>query len=256
MRTPLKTIFTCLFLICLQIKADTNAPEDVRTVVEGICMSCHIPEDLVDTGFDYKVWQLTVSRMSDYSPLTSQEVHDITEYIANGKFERDFFPDRSKKNDSNEEETKELIVPESAKDMETLKKEYNFQPIWEPSLLTLNISRILGYSALVALIIMMLTGHLKSKVKPYFAKIHRAAAYIMIFSVATHSTIYLFKFGTPDVLWFWFGIIASGTLIISEMSGEIRKHVPFIKKYFSQIHFACGWLCFVATTLHCIWIWL
>jgi len=255
-----KLLCCLVVLFGTQLYASDDDSDYAKEIVESVCMECHIRVELADRGYDFKLWELTVERMRSYSELTDSEVYDVANYLAQGRFEKDFFPERFKDDEPDQivpqAEPEIPVVATAGVNLETLKKAYNVQQFWNPSSGYLLLARHLGYLSLVMLIIMAATSCIKQRIEQYFTVVHRSAAYIMIASVITHTTIYLFKFGAPSVLWLWFGILSAATLIISELSGEARQHFSFVKKYFVHIHHTAGWLCLVGVILHWIWAWL
>ena len=246
MTTICRIIFASVLLFSVHLHAQEQS--DPKSVIERTCLSCHIPSGLVDHDFDYKIWELTVERMSNYSPLTDQEIRDVAAYMASGNFEQEYFPERLAA-----EEPASSTMPMS---IDSLKKKLGITSTWKPSFKTLMRARHLGHLSFLMLIVLIITGYIQSRIKPFFSIVHRIAGYVMILAVAAHAAIFLFKFGAPPVLWFWFGIIASIALIISEITGEIRRFSPTIKTYFVHTHYVAGWVCLIASVLHWVWVWI
>ena len=75
----------------------------------------------------------------------------------------------------------------------------------------------------------------------------------LFFALAVHGVIYLFEYGTPNVLWYWFGFGGFILLIVTELQGIVRKR--FRKGLLiSHIIGACAGL--LVSMLHWIWAWL
>jgi len=267
-----RTIIFSAFFACLVLYAMTQSSQDAY-LLDTKCISCHSSYFFRDQEYDFKQWQLTVARMRNYSEMTDDEADLITDYLSSTKFLEEYFPDEYK---SKEEEIvvvkadpgKEKVMVETEtvvevaqvapippdQELAVLRKKYNVKRIWDPSRAFLKMARYVGYVSVFCLIMLAVSGLSRRKLKRNFKYVHRTFAYLLLLAVAIHVTIYLFKFGTPAVLWLWFGIAASLTLIFSESSGELRKR--FKLRTFKLIHFSAGLICILGAILHWIWAWI
>jgi hypothetical protein len=125
--------------------------------------------------------------------------------------------------------------------------------LWNPSILALVVARVTGFVAVACLLGLLASGFKRRTLAIRFRKVHVALALGLFVTLAIHGTVYIFEYGTPHVLWYWFGLIGFGAVVITQVQGIVRKR--FHKGLLvSHITGACVGL--VLSILHWIWAWL
>ena len=125
--------------------------------------------------------------------------------------------------------------------------------LWNPSMRALTGARVSGFAAVACLLGLLVSGFKRRTLKRRFRGVHVALALGLFVTLAIHGTVYIFEYGTPHVLWYWFGLIGFGALVTTELQGIVRKR--FHKGLLiSHITGACVGL--VLSILHWIWAWL
>jgi hypothetical protein len=125
--------------------------------------------------------------------------------------------------------------------------------LWNPSMRALVWARVSGFAAVACLLGLLVSGFKRRTLKRRFRSVHVALALGLFVTLAIHGTVYIFEYGTPDVLWYRFGLIGFAALVITELQGIVRKR--FHKGLLiSHITGACVGL--VLSILHWVWAWL
>ncbi len=125
--------------------------------------------------------------------------------------------------------------------------------LWNPGRSALKAARLSGFLAVASLAGLLISGFGRRKLKLNFRRLHVKLALVLFVSLSLHGIIYLFEYGTPGVLWYWFGFAAFTVLIVTELQGIVRKR--FRKGLLiSHIIGACAGL--ALSLLHWIWAWL
>lgn len=125
--------------------------------------------------------------------------------------------------------------------------------LWNPGRGALKAARISGFIAVVCLIGLLVSGFGRRKLKLSFRRLHVKLALGLFLALAAHGIIYLFEYGTPNVLWYWFGFVGLLLLIVTELQGIVRKRFRR-GLLISHIIGACAGLAF--SILHWVWAWL
>ncbi len=126
-------------------------------------------------------------------------------------------------------------------------------PGWKPSRLTKRVAEWSGYLAVACTLLMFISGHNRRRLARRFRPIHIFSALGLFLGLATHAIIYLFQYGNPPVLWYWFGIASFILLVLAQLQGIIRKRFGRI---FLNIHVTAGYCGLTLAILHWIWAWL
>jgi len=125
--------------------------------------------------------------------------------------------------------------------------------VWNPGRNSLKMARVSGFVAVICLVGLLVSGFGRRKLRLNFRKLHVKLALGLFLALAVHGVIYLFEYGTPDVLWYWFGFVGLILLVVTEVQGIVRKR--FRKGLLiSHIAGACAGL--ALSILHWIWAWL
>lgn len=125
--------------------------------------------------------------------------------------------------------------------------------IWNPSRNALRGARVSGFAAVVCLLGLLLSGFKRRSLKQRFRKIHVSLAFGLFVTLAIHGVIYIAEYGTPGVMWYWFGLVGFVALIITEVQGIMRKR---FRKGLLISHIIGGCTGFALSVLHWIWAWL
>lgn len=125
--------------------------------------------------------------------------------------------------------------------------------LWNPGRSALTVARCSGFLAMISLLALLASGFGRRKLKLRFRSLHAKLALVLFLALSTHGAIYLFEYGSPGVLWYWFGFVAFSLLIVTELQGIVRKR--FRKGLLiSHIIGACTGL--ALSVLHWVWAWL
>lgn len=125
--------------------------------------------------------------------------------------------------------------------------------IWNPGRAALKVARLSGFLAVAALLGLLISGFWRRKLSKKFRGIHKNLAWILFVSLAVHGVIYIFEYGTPHVLWYWFGFVGLILLIGVQLQGKLRRRFRLGPLSF-HVAGACTGL--TLSILHWIWAWL
>jgi len=257
--------------------------EEQRQEVIRLCSSCHGCE-IYFSGRSEKSWELTVSRMNDYAKnsseaYTPEQSARLVRYLATyfgedsnldakTHFDPLIFPHKG----SNEwvavaasslpgqavprvnplpagggvpQHVQRNVSPEI--------RERLAHPRWKPTRVLKRIAEGGGYLAVFCTFAMFVTGHLRMRLKRRFRPLHISFALGLFIALAAHAIIYLLQYGTPSVLWYWFGFISFAVLVLAQVQGLIRKRFGPV---FLKIHVSAGYAGFILAILHWVWAWM
>jgi len=125
--------------------------------------------------------------------------------------------------------------------------------LWNPGRSALKAARLSGFLAVASLAGLLISGFGRRKLKLNFRRLHVKLALVLFVSLATHGIIYLFEYGSPGVLWYWFGFAAFTLLIVTELQGIVRKR---FRKGLLISHIIGGCAGALLSLLHWVWAWL
>jgi len=234
--------------------------EHAKKLFEDKCSKCHGIRDYHLGDRSLKEWQLVVERMATYGgaeedSYTDEEADEIIAYLYLGKHEE---PEPGELYDY--EKPKEVAVaatqpatqPATAPAVAAVAPKPKIRISWQKSR-TLWLAKDMGYAATAIMALMVVTGLMRKTLKRNFSSIHMVLAILLFGALAIHVSVYLCEYGAPNVLWLWFGIIASALIGVVEFGGLWRRKlgVKFIK-----IHSICGVVGFVLVLLHWFWIYV
>ena len=95
--------------------------------------------------------------------------------------------------------------------------------LWNPGRGALKIARLTGFIAVGCLLGLLASGFSRRRMKLNFRKIHSRLALGLFLALSAHSVIYIFEYGTPNVTWYWFGLIGLAALLVTQAQGVLRK---------------------------------
>lgn len=114
-------------------------------------------------------------------------------------------------------------------------------------------ARCAGYSAVLSLLGLLLTGHGRRRLRGRFRPVHALFALGLFLSLACHGLVYLARYGTPPVLWYWFGAGSFLVLVLAQVQGILRKRFG---RLFLRVHVRAGYAGLSLAVLHWVWAWL
>ncbi len=263
----MKTLIILLSLggVALNLYGEDDDEWTGHDLFDQICLNCHDLYTFYGDERSEKGWELTVFNMQDRGNFSDEEAYKIIEYLSGGTFDRDYFPE-----DLEDEKVDETIAVASApppvsptkaqriaKARKRLQKQIEesntLKRYWNPSKSVLKGARLLGYTAIISLALLAVTGYREKKMGSSFKPAHRVLSAILFLSIAVHAVIYIFKYGTPAVIWLWYGIAALIILTASFVLGYARKR---LRINFRAVHYGLGALGAGLSILHWIWAWL
>jgi hypothetical protein len=249
--------------------ADLDSYKKDRELFQRVCNQCHEMQWYLWPR-SFKAWELTVENMQSYAygeqEFTDDEAGRIAEFAAKYVGEEEIlWPEEET---VLPEETAAATEPDAEKeppvkpvepDAKVVKNIAStivlplVQRYWRPSRNALSGARVSGFIAVGCLVGLFVSGLKRKTLRMRFRPIHTSLALGLFVSLATHGVIYIAKYGTPSVLWYWFGLIGLFALIITQVQGIVRKrfHRGLLV---SHITGAC--LAFVLSILHWVWAWL
>jgi hypothetical protein len=263
--------------------AQELSKEEQRQEVIRLCTSCHGCESYF-SGRSEKSWELTVSRMNDYAKnsneaYTPEQSARLISYLATyfgedstldarAHFDSETYPHKESAS-SLAAATSSVPVQVAAqvppvpaqgvaplhvqRDVSPEIRERLAHPRWKPTRVLKRVAEGGGYLAIFCSCAMFITGHLRMRLKRRFRPIHVSFALGLFIALAAHAIIYLFQYGTPSVLWYWFGFISFAVLVLAQFQGLIRKRFGPV---FLKIHVAAGYVGFTLAILHWVWAWM
>jgi hypothetical protein len=267
LRTKLYLI-VLLFMMASFAMADVDSYKEDRQLYERVCNKCHEMQWYLWPR-SFKAWELTVENMMSYAyneedMFTADEGARITAFVAKYVGEGEI-----------KEPKKETVPPVVIAAVTTtpdVPKVEPAQPIvqpvqniaskivlpivqryWRPSRNALRGARVSGFLAVGCLLGLFVSGLKRKTLKMRFRTIHASLALGLFLSLATHGVIYIAKYGTPSVLWYWFGLIGLLALIITQVQGIVRKR---FRRGLLVSHITGAGLAFVLSILHWVWAWL
>lgn len=282
-RIVFKNVWRCALLVlaCLGSFAfgSEGDAETERQNVLTACTGCHCLEYYV-VPRSRNAWELTVSNMRNYTQYGSitfseEQGERVVEYLAT-YFNEDssldaathFLQspvDESSKGGTVQPPTNVLslasTVPQSVKLAKVAKPKVLppalqallNHPKWKPSRTVKHVAEAGGYLAVICTLMMFLSGHNRRHLVRWFRPIHILAALGLFLGLATHAIIYLMQYGTPPVLWYWFGIGSFFVLVLAQFQGIVRKRFGPV---FLRIHVTAGYCGLTLAILHWIWAWM
>jgi cytochrome c553 len=279
-----------LALICISALAASKELDDEaeRQNVISACTGCH-SLDYYITPRSRKAWELTVANMRAYiqngtSTFTDEQGERVVEYLATYFHEessldaaKHFAPsspdapppvtpvplvtdkpaatvqDRPVSNVVAVPPPVQIAAVTAPRVLPPAIRERLAHPRWKPSHPVKHLAEYSGYLAVFCTVVMFLSGHNRRRLARRFRPIHIFSALGLFLSLATHAIIYIFQYGNPPVLWYWFGIVSFLLLVLAQLQGIIRKRFGRI---FLNIHVTAGYCGLTLAILHWIWAWL
>ncbi|OVE73412.1 hypothetical protein BVX94_03910 [bacterium B17] len=259
-------IATSIVIIpALTVRAQEINYQEGKKLYDKYCYSCHIGNWQLWPR-SYKAWQLSIENMRAYiydeNSYTDKEAENIARFLTKYAGENEILPppedtDVSPETVGPPEEpitsaepevtasTTPQVVPPLARSRR--------KRIWNPSRNALMCARVSGFLSVACLSGLLASGFGRKTLKRNFRKIHVSMALGLFVSLSVHGIIYIAKYGTPSVTWYWFGLIGFIALIATQVQGIIRKRFSH-GLLASHIIGACVGL--FLSILHWIWAWV
>ena len=125
--------------------------------------------------------------------------------------------------------------------------------IWNPGRKALKWARFTGFFGVAFLLGLLLSGFGRKKLKLKFRAVHKKLALGLFIALVVHAVIYIFEYGTPHVLWYWFGFTGSILLIFTQIQGKLKFR---LRKGPLFWHITAACIGLSLSVLHWIWAWL
>ena len=246
--------------------ADTDSYNADRKLFERVCNQCHEMEWYLWPR-SFKAWELTIENMRSYAygdlSFTDDEASSIVAFMAKyigedeiqGPDEETVSPEEAAVT-TEPDAVKEEPAQPAVQPADNLASKIVLplvQRFWRPSRNALRGARFSGFLAVGCLVGLFVSGLKRKTLKKRFRPIHLSLAIGLFLSLAAHGVIYIAKYGTPSVLWYWFGVIGLLTLIATQMLGIVRKR---FRRGLLVSHITGACLAFALSILHWVWAWL
>lgn len=272
--------FACAGFSWAAVELAQTGADEARLHVMSVCASCHCLDFHV-TPRSAKAWELTVANMRVYAqnsalPFSEADAARATEYLASNFGEHSTLdpikhfggaqppapalpveaapppppapaaaapapaPDRVAPL------AREGLPPAVRARLEAHAAERPRQPLLK------RVAEAGGYASVACALALLASGHGRRRLGRRFRPLHSALALGLFLSLAAHATLYLGQFGTPPVLWYWFGLASFLVLVLAQLQGLVRKRFG---RVFLLIHVAAGYFGLTLATLHWIWAW-
>lgn len=246
--------------------ADLDSYEQDRKLFQRICNQCHEIEWYLWPR-SFKAWELTVENMQSYAYddqiFTDEEAARIVAFMAKYVGEDEILWPEDETTLPVETEVAaepevEVAQPEQpevvvVKNIASTIVLPIVQRYWRPSRNALRGARVSGFIAVACLVGLFGSGLKRKTLRMRFRPIHTSMALGLFVSLAGHGVIYIAKYGTPSVLWYWFGLIGLLALIVTQVQGIVRKR---FRRGLLVSHISGACLAFALSILHWVWAWL
>lgn len=114
-------------------------------------------------------------------------------------------------------------------------------------------AKLTGYVAIVVLGALVLSGLTRRRFGKAFPRVHVTLAAMLAACALFHSVVFVWRYGAPSILWFWFGLIALGIIVAALLAGTYRRRM---KGLLFRLHKAAALAALVLTVLHWVWFYL
>ncbi|HOD83943.1 MAG: hypothetical protein BWX88_01809 [Planctomycetes bacterium ADurb.Bin126] len=110
-----------------------------------------------------------------------------------------------------------------------------------------------GYVALAILAALVFTGVTRRQIGRAFPRLHVSLAAMLALCAVFHSVVFVWRYGAPHILWFWFGLIALGVVVAALLGGAYRRRMHGL---LFRLHKAAALVALCLTLLHWVWYYL
>lgn len=248
-----------------------------RALLIRSCCSCHPLTSYIPSDRSPKDWELTIERMRIYAESTESKytdadavrmVHFLSHYPKGEALNLDADPEPSASNVPVPETTQGKVtetvgtppsvqpipetVTQSVVKSVSAKTRKTLIPISRPHWI-FSVARILGDIALGILVMLVFSALLRKHLGRSFHFIHVSSAFVLVITGMAHSVVFTFKHGFPNILWYWFGLIAMVVIMTAVAGGFLRLH--WQGRWF-KFHKAAALVGTLLVLLHWIWFYL
>lgn len=239
-------------LSSISLGAEEDQAKARKKLFEAKCSTCHGIRDYHLGKRSLKEWQLVVERMATYGgdeedQWTDEEGDEIIAHLYLGKhepLEPGEMYEYEKPTPVATSETQPATTSAPA-----VKAKRKLIISWRKSK-TLWLAKDMGYVATGVMLLMVVSGLLRKKLKRNFRSIHIVLALLLFGALAIHASVYLCEYGAPNVMWLWSGIIASVLIGLVEFGGLFKRKLG---ARFIPVHSICGVVGLVLVSVH--WFW-
>lgn len=127
------------------------------------------------------------------------------------------------------------------------------RPLWRPPSPMLGAARWAGYLAVGLAGALLATGLARRRLRRRFRPIHAALALGLFACIAFHTVVLVIEYGTPRMLWLWFGVGSLVIFVATQAGGLLRRR---LRRAFLRFHVAGAVAGTVLTVLHWVWIYV
>ncbi len=205
-----------------------------RACVLRVCTGCHSLDYYVSPR-SRKAWELTVANMLGFAQhgeksFTESEAERVVNYMGT------YFDENSTLNVAEHFNKAIETAPKAirAEAPSAIRKRLE-HPGWQPSHALKRVAATGGYLAVLCTLVLLASGHNRRRLSSPFRSLHTWAALGLFLGLAAHAMIHLAQYGTPRVLWYWFGLAAFLVLVLAQLQGIIRKKFG---RVFLRVHVA------------------
>lgn len=245
-----------------------SAQADDREVFVRVCTRCHCMTSYVPSQRSGKAWELTVQQMKQYAENDEAMKFSQDEAQASLRFLASYPEDQALQLEPMEtaavsptqspEPKAEPSLPVQPVLADTQTAGFTLArlappPVPRVSLRMLAWAKITGYVAIVLLAMMVLSGLMRRRMKKGFRPVHIGLAVAMAFCAIFHSAVFVWRYGTPGILWFWFGLAALAVIVAALAGGYWRSRMGGL---LFRFHKAAAWGGLTLTVLHWVWYFL
>lgn len=262
----------------------THVNADDGEVFLRVCTRCHSMSAYVPSQRSAKSWELTIEQMRQYSEPDASMKFSEQEAAAALRFLLSY-PEgqalQAEQSDAsatgpegmNQEKPNSPASSPSAEapavaseqhDADAQKQHATTSPAhhgaatsWSPAprvpLWVQGLAKLSGYVAIGLLGFLAASGLMRRHLKTGFRSIHLSLAAIMTVCAVFHSVVFLWRYGSPHILWFWFGLAAMCIILIALIGGTYRRRLG---GWLFRMHKAAAWAALSLTILHWVWYFL
>lgn len=229
--------------------------EHDRQLVLYVCSHCHAINEYYFAARDLKAWQLTIKRMQEQTygdfEFSDEEADRIARFLARHPYEAKLYkpdpPAAAPMSQPGPDPASQASQPA------TRPKPAGMAPPPKSTPKAEVLAKIAGYLAAAALALLLASGLARRAIPTSFRRVHGVLAFVFCGTLTVHGAVFLAEYGTPGVLWYWFGIVAAAGLLLSQAIALVR---PRKLATFLWIHIPPALAGGVLTALHWVWIYL
>ena len=223
-----------------------------RALLLRSCSQCHAIASYTPSDRSAKDWELTLERMRGYaqnseSEFSEEQAARMVQVLAH-------YPEGRPLSDWLDRQEPEPVAAETARPVPaSLPRLIHPQiPISKPHWI-FPLARVFGDVALVLLAVMVFSGLLRKPLGARFRPIHMWTAMLLAVLALLHSAVFVVKHGLPNILWFWFGLMAMLVILGAIAGGYLRRQWQGRWFRFHQVAAIIGLL---LVLLHWVWFYV